>query len=451
MKGRHRPAGRNAPSLPLLFFRYYLVSLLALVLIITAVGVLVDRVYDSLNEDTGRNFMHGTATLIERELQRQPPADWDRTIAALSRQFSFRVALSSLDRLGDLDPELRGDIVGGTMRYDTDVRELYVRIGNSNRVLELGPLQIEAGDDDSLLSAGTHAKVLWWLLTGMGFGLLLLLQIWPVWRDLTALRAAADRLAAGDLGTRVPATRSRLLAPLADTLNGMAARLQEQVGAQQALSHAVAHELRTPIARLRFGLTMLDEADTPDEALRYRNDMETDMRELDELVNASMSYAQLDQDPARLRMEPVELRPWFTDLTELMQPLANGIRLELACVDGTAEFDRKLMCVVMRNLLVNALRYAASTVRLTVCRRDGLLDIAVDDDGPGIPPAERLRVFEPFHRVDDSRDRSTGNFGLGLAFVRLIVTRHGGRVRAVNSPLGGARLEVTLPAEPRPG
>lgn len=441
------------PSLASLFFRYYLSALLALVLIISAVGVIVDQLYNSVDEDNGRSFMRGTVVLIQNQLTQTPQAEWPAALARMAPAFSYKLALTDLSHLSQipaLEEADRQDISRGQLFLDMDSLVVYARIGKSTRVLALGPLNFTSIDNDSLLADGTHARALWWTLTGLGFGILVFLAIRPLWRDLDSIRNTAARLATGDLSARAPQARSWLLSPLSQGLNGMADRLQNQMTAHQALSHAVAHELRTPIARLRFGLSMLDETGTAEEHDKYRRGMERDMQELDELVNASMSYAQLDQGEVILQWEHAELSNWFGELAELVRPLApEAITLQVDCPADDAEFDHKLMYIAVRNLLVNAVRYARSSVQLQVAQQDGWLVITVDDDGPGVPRTERERVFDPFYRLDASRERKTGGFGLGLSFVRLIAEHHGGHVSISDSPAGGARFRLSIPAQSR--
>lgn len=113
--------------------------------------------------------------------------------------------------------------------------------------------------------------------------------------------------------------------------------------------------------------------------------------------------------------------------------------------------DPKLVARALLNLIRNGARYASRTVLLAAARdASGALVLSVDDDGPGIPAAERARVFEPFQRLDSSRDRQTGGFGLGLAIVRRVAQVHGGDVRLEDSPLGGARFVITLPVRTLP-
>jgi signal transduction histidine kinase len=438
------------PSLATLFFRYYLSALIALVLIVSVVGVIVDHTYNGVDEENGRNFMRGTVILVEQELQRHPETEWNDVLAKMAQTFSYKVALTDLSNLSNiptLDDTERQDITRGINRFDEDSLTVYSRVGESTRVLMLGPLNFTPSDSDSLLEDGTHAKALWWMLTGLGFGLLVFLAIRPLWNDLVAIRDTAGQLASGDLTARAPKAKSWLLLPLSQGLNGMADRLQIQMTAHQALSHAVAHELRMPIARLRFGLTMMAEAENEEDRQKFRNSMERDMHELDGLVNASMSYAQLDQGDVVLQWETTELPEWFGELLELVRPLAGpDISLGLSCPRTDAEFDRKLMYVATRNLLVNAARFASTSIRLKVEKRDNGLDIIVDDDGPGVPLAERDRIFEPFHRLGHSRDLPDGSFGLGLSFVRLIAKLHGGSAHVTDSPEGGARFVIHIPA-----
>lgn len=441
--------GLLRPSLATLFVRYYVSALIALVVLISGVGIVIDQIYNGVDEDNGRNFMRGTVVLLEQALQRHPEPEWHALLPALTAQFAYPVRMVDLGRLQTADDGVRQDLARGIMRFDAGSDLLYARIGHSTQVLVLGPLTFASPDSDSLLTDGTHARALWWTLTGLGFGLLVFFAIRPLWNDLVAIRGTAERLACGDLTARAPQARSWLLAPLSSGLNGMAERLQHQMKAHQTLSHAVAHELRTPIARLRFGLTMFDEAESAEERQKYRQGMEHDMQELDDLVNASMSYAQLDQGEIVLQREHTALHDWFADLLELIGPLASpGIALRMSCPHSDAEFDRNLMYIATRNLLVNAVRYARTQVWLRVEDRDGWLVIAVDDDGPGVPQDERERVFDPFHRVDNSRDRHTGGYGLGLSFVKLIAEQHGGSVYVTDSPEGGARFVLSVPSQP---
>ncbi|WP_028534662.1 ATP-binding protein [Paludibacterium yongneupense] len=440
MRPWHPLALFQKPTLTTLFFRYYLVALLSLVLLITGVGIVIDKLYNSVDEANGRNFMRGTVLLVLEDLARHPPARWDDEIHRLGSHFSFPVRLLALPTLTQLSPEQRHQVMNGDYALDIDNLLIYARVASSQRVLVLGPLSLDP-NSDSMLTDENHAQILWWTLTGLGFGILVFLALRPLWNDLVAIRQTAARLADGDFDARAPQARSWLLQPLSHGLNSMADRVWQQMKGHQAIGHAVAHELRTPIARLRFGLTMLDEAETEEDRQHYRRGMEEDMLELDELVNASLGYARLNRGDVVPELEDTDVAPWLEELAERVRPLMPpGMTLRLCCSCRNVAFDRRLMYIAVRNLLLNAVKYAQTRIDVTAqCQAAGF-EIFVDDDGRGVPVEEYDRIFEPFHRLDNSRDRNTGGYGLGLSFVRLIAAHHGGEAWVETSPLGGARF-----------
>jgi two-component system OmpR family sensor kinase len=241
--------------------------------------------------------------------------------------------------------------------------------------------------------------------------------------------------------------------PLAERINHMADRIEDLLEAQQSLLHSVSHELRTPIARLEFALELLDaRARDPDLSKRVKA-MEGDLRELNSLVNELLDMSKLDS-ARNLRAEPTALAAVLRECTEMLPPsphaldcaLGNELGDERGDALGELELDRRLLARAVSNLLRNAQKYAGSRILLAATRSAHGVEITVDDDGPGIPVEERDKIFDPFYRLDRSRDRATGGFGLGLSIARKAVALHGGSLRAESSPLGGARFVITLPA-----
>jgi signal transduction histidine kinase len=154
-------------------------------------------------------------------------------------------------------------------------------------------------------------------------------------------------------------------------------------------------------------------------------------------------------DEARfIRREPIELEPFLAELIASLQPTTDRRLSTETEVPGILNADRDRLAQALRNLLRNAVEHTQPGGAIELGAReaaDGRVQIWVDDDGPGIAPAERERVFDRFHRADPSRARSAGGTGLGLAIVRAIVDAQGGRVWATHAPLGGARVVVELP------
>ncbi|HRE17532.1 MAG TPA: ATP-binding protein, partial [Rhodocyclaceae bacterium] len=175
---------------------------------------------------------------------------------------------------------------------------------------------------------------------------------------------------------------------------------------------------------------------------------EQDLEELDGLIDASLTYARFEREAPEPHFSPTPLAPWLEDEVANMRPLARGLNIEVDCPpasDRLIDLDRKAMPYALKNLLRNAIKYARQTIRVSVDLQATHLLIHIDDDGIGIPEADRDRIFSAFTRLDRSRDRATGGYGLGLAIVRRVLEMHGGTATADISPLGGARFTLRWP------
>lgn len=229
----------------------------------------------------------------------------------------------------------------------------------------------------------------------------------------------------------------------------MAERIQRLIATQKELSSAISHELRTPIARMRFALEMLAGTEQPCERQRLWQMMEGDLDELDGLIDSSLTYARFEREQPELHLSTVDIAPWVEEQVAANRLLGRNLQL---LVDTSAlppaqrvELDCRSMPYAVTNLLRNAIRYARTRIRVSAALVGDQIELHVDDDGIGIPPDERERVFSAFTRLDRSRDRATGGYGLGLAIARLVLAQHGGTASAADSPLGGARFTLRWP------
>jgi len=286
-------------------------------------------------------------------------------------------------------------------------------------------------------------------------GLVALAAWWLVGRALRPvelIRAEADAIGASTLHRRVsePGTGDEVNR-LSRTMNAMLERLEGAVTRQRQFVADASHELRNPVAGIRTDLEVAlregDRADWPNVARAVLAEEER----LETVIGDLLVLAAEDEGAASLPGTDVEL-------TELAA--AEARRSRKVPVSSAAGPDRVVVVGspnqlqrALANLVDNAERHARSQVRIGTTNRAGWAQLWVDDDGPGIPPADRDRVFERFTRLDNGRARHQGGSGLGLAVVRSIVTRYGGRVWAEKGPLGGARLIIALPTPnpcPRP-
>ena len=436
-------------SLSRLFFNFYLLTMGSFVGIALIADFAISTALQGITVDYAKRFMGGTIVLIEEELLRHPRQQWDQAIRSLDRKFAYRLALEELDQV-QLPPGQREKLENGDIAIDSYRDIMFHRIRGGQQVLVVGPLSPELNPEyQRAIPLELRIRLITWTAIGLGFAILVWLWIRPIWRDLEALRQTARALGEGRFDTRAPAARSNLFSLLADTLNGMAERVQRLIAAQRELSSAISHELRTPIARLRFALEMAADSDDRQERERHWKTMEEDLEELDNLIDSSLTHARFERERPTLSPTPTPLAPWLTGQVEDLRMLAGKLELSLDLSalppDQKASLDRKSLPYAVRNLLRNAFKYARSQVRVSAEVQSGQILIHVDDDGIGVPEEERERIFDAFTRLDRSRDRTSGGYGLGLAIVRQVMEAHGGQAYAGQSPLGGSRFTLAWP------
>lgn len=268
------------------------------------------------------------------------------------------------------------------------------------------------------------------------------LGAYPIVRRLTkrleTLQQGVERWGEGDLARRLPEDGQDEVAFLAQRFNVAAARVQALLMSHKALLANASHELRSPLARIRMGLELMQAQPSP----ATHEEMARNIRELDQLIDEILLASRLDASPDDLGpLEPVELVGLCAE-----ECARTGAELEAPAgttsvlVSGLTRLLRR----ALRNLLENARRHGGGEVTLTLQTRGAHVEIRVCDRGPGIPPALRERIFEPFFRLPGASERE-GGVGLGLALVRSIAQRHGGTVHNEERPGGGACFVLRLP------
>lgn len=222
---------------------------------------------------------------------------------------------------------------------------------------------------------------------------------------------------------------------LARAFNGMQARIAGMVADRTRSLAAISHDLRTPLARIRLRAGFMPDAE-------MRAAVETDVSEMEAMIDTVLAYVrgETDTDPPEL----VHLGSLLLTVAEEAQDLGADVAYE-GPAHLTATLRRMGMKRAVTNLLDNARRYAASSIRLRLAASPGELRIMVEDDGPGIPEDALPRITEPFFRIEADRSRESGGAGLGLPIVRTAVEREGGRLEIANRPEGGLRCEIVLP------
>ncbi|MDT8905387.1 two-component sensor histidine kinase [Pseudomonas sp. AF76] len=426
-----------------LLIRLYLVTIVSYSAAIYLMPELVIRVFHERFLTYNLDYSRGLQTLMVKQFHAAPVAQWPALAAQMDKEFDpLRIELASIDDSG-FSPDEQARLKRG---------ENVVRLGEWGwRTLAVSPLDGQVAVKMVVPPDPADVSWLYWSINVLiGATLLACLLLWlrPHWRDLERLKRTAERFGKGHLSERTLIASSSNIGSLAHVFDTMAGDIENLLNQQRDLLNAVSHELRTPLTRLDFGLALALSDDLPPASRERLQGLVAHIRELDELVLELLSYSRL-QNPERLP-ERVEV-----PLDEFIDSILGSVDEDLAAPDvvidvllhGTLErfvLDPRLTARALQNLLRNAMRYCEKRIQVGVLVSDQGCEIWVDDDGIGIPDDERERVFEPFYRLDRSRDRATGGFGLGLAISRRALEAQGGTLTVEPSPLGGARFRLWL-------
>jgi len=290
-------------------------------------------------------------------------------------------------------------------------------------------------------------------LLAIGVPMLLVVVGATTWRvvgralaPVEAIRAEVDAISTTQLHRRVPQPAARdEIGRLAGTMNQMLERLERAHTRQRRFVADASHELRTPIAAIRqhAEVALAHPGRSPDG--EFARTVHAETLRMQTLVDDLLLLAQADEGVLPLKRQPVDLDDAVFDQARRLRDLGSLAvdvsRVSAARVDG----DPAALGRVLQNLAGNAARHGRQTVAFALSEQDGWAELHVDDDGPGVPAADRSRVFDRFVRLDGSRARVDGGSGLGLAIVAEIVAAYGGTAVIGDSPLGGARVTLRLP------
>ena len=275
--------------------------------------------------------------------------------------------------------------------------------------------------------------------------------IFPLERKLQLIQVGVNEVSQGNLDSQVQVIGQDEIARLSATFNAMTSHIKRLIESQRELTRAVSHELRTPVARIRFAVDMLADTDDEDSRFMQRDYIDEDIEALNGLIDEILTYAKLEEGSPKLDLEPVNFKELIEQIVRETNALGKDIKIigKPPSSKVTAIADRRYLHRVIQNLAGNALRYAESTIIISAGVRKGNAFVCVEDDGHGISEADREKVFIPFSRLDDSRTRASGGYGLGLSIVSRIAFWFSGNMKVDESPeLSGARFTMTWPVKP---
>ncbi|AQY66720.1 HAMP domain-containing protein [Pseudomonas sp. Y39-6] len=416
-----------------LFLRLYVILALGLAGAIWLVNYTFDELLPDANETYSREILRGPAYGLVEQLRPLLGEARQARLAELQRHYGLHLKLIEKDALALTEREQKL-LTDGSLLVRGDFSEFITPIDGGAQLLEIKLPQ--------------EPKIYLWAYVLLGLCLAIVLYFWvrPHWRDLEHIRLAAQRFGDNDLGSRILLPRRSTVRELAGHFNQMAERIESLIANQRELTNAVSHELRTPIARLSFELDQLKQQADPRQCLALITDMYADLGELEEMVSELLTYASLERGATQVTQENIEAHSWLDSVigSVALEAEAEGVQLSLrTCEVDFIQIEPRFMARAVINLLRNAIRYAERRVEVSLVKFGSGYEVRVCDDGPGIPEEGRAKIFQPFIRLDASRDRRTGGFGLGLALVQRVCQWHGGQVQVFDSEWGGASFRMS--------
>ncbi|ATQ82397.1 sensor histidine kinase BfmS [Moraxella sp. K23] len=375
-------------------------------------------------------------------------AEKQQRLQQIQKFFPFKLTLQSVNKLQlDTDQKARlyrKDIVI-MFRDNTSVENSSIRVlaptELQDTVVDLGPIPLFNWFPLNLIISITLISM---FLISLGVYAL----IFPLERKLQLIQSGITKVREGKLNTKVKVVGEDEIAHLAATFNSMTEHIRRLIESQRELTRAVSHELRTPVARIRFAVDMLADTDDYDDRMSQRDYIDQDIESLNGLIDEILTYAKLEEGSPKMDWEDVDLQELVSQIARETNALGKPVNVKIGKVQkgAFAQADRRYLHRVLQNLAGNATRYAESTIIISAGLEKNEAFISVEDDGQGIPEKDREKVFIPFARLDDSRTRASGGYGLGLSIVSRIAFWFNGRMSVDESPtLGGARFIMKWP------
>ncbi len=455
-----------------LYLRIYLTVVVVLLLFAFASGLLFQRQIDQervRSESVLSERMEAWGDLIQRSLPGldAPPADQAAALKDWSQRLRIPLALDDTNgqRIGVSESFSRREAEAGARGFPVRLED-----GRTLWVMRPGLRQRAGGQRAGPSEGGPPGAGPGGPRAGRpeppplpfvppdwqrGVGLVVLLVIlflavsagaYPVVRRLTrrleALKQGVERFGAGDLRQRVEVSGRDEVAAVATSFNQAAGKVEALVRSHQSLLANASHELRSPLARMKMAVSMLDDAPPglrDEQRAKLKREIDTNVAELDALVEEVLLASRLDA--AATTLDPAER----VDLLALAAEEAARVDAAVDGVSLTVTGDERLLRRALRNLLENARHYGGRDIGVRIERAAGRAVVRVSDRGPGVPEALRERIFEAFYRLPGHAEKA-GGVGLGLSLVRQIAERHGGSVRCEARDGGGSCFVLSLPA-----
>ena len=420
-------------------------SLLLVILVaVLGIGWALDNFFNQYQTQPNKEFdelsaYHQLGKSLASTLDKQKNPQ--QFIASWQQDNKLSVKLVDLDDFFLPDALKQAFYGGEPLEYETDLNiSIHFIVPSHKQVLIFNIPPVVKESQNSLLQL---------LLTGVFyFGILIVVLIWlsPLIKQLTQLRQTTKSFGEGQLHQRINVNSRSYIAGIENEFNHMAERIETLISDNKLLSDAFAHDLRAPLARLRFGIEIFQATEKTETRDKYQRHLSRDISEMEKLVNVLLNYARIEQSMMTVKQQCINLNDLISQCLGAVTDSNKIINWQVqgdAMVNGDANY----LSMLINNLLCNALQYAINEITVTIEKSASKLQLTISDDGPGIAIDKREELLKPFMRGEQSHENQ--GYGMGLAIVARIAKLHDATLIITDSTeLGGAALCLTFKESP---
>lgn len=414
--------------------------LLVVILAVVSIGGALDNFFNQYQTQPSKiahelSTYHQLGTSLAATLDQQP--DPQQFITDWQQASHLAVELVALDDLF-LPESLKDDFYAGKpLDFESEENiTIHFIVPSHNQTLVFTIPPIVTDNHNNAL------QLVFTMLFYLGIVLVVLVWLYPLIKQLQQLRRYTKAFGEGQLQQRINVKPASYIASIEHEFNRMAQRIESLISDNKLLSDAVAHDLRTPLARLRFGIEMLQETDSPETREKHQQRLSRDIDEMEKLVNVLLNYARIEQSILATQPQPIDLNALVSGCVEVAAHGEIHVHWQPQ-TDAVIYGDVNYLSMLINNLLGNALQYAHNKISIKVTKMGAEIRLAISDDGPGIPNDKRDELTKPFMQGDNALEKP--GYGMGLAIVAKIAQLHDAVFEIGDSAeLGGAECCVTF-------
>lgn len=394
--------------------------------------------------DFGSSLVRSSAFLMLNELGQHKGEQRVQALTNLRTMFHYPIQLQRLNKLHIPTTNARAvregniSVVLKNPTSSTPSLMAYAPIGNSPYALVIG--SIPFFDWFPINMIVWEVSIILLLLAIVSF-----LLVRPLERRLQQVDKQVEAIGQDKELHTNPPKKGDAIGNLVNTVNAMAARIHRLIDGQNDMVSAISHELRTPISRIRFRMAVIEQQQS-EEVIEQSIGIERDLTALETLIDEVLTFSKLQRDMPELDVTDISVAELYSQLLASINTINPEASFNLVnTVVESIAADQRYLYRALENLVLNAQKYANNKIDIGFSTTNTMQKIWVADDGPGIPEDQHDSLFEPFKRLDQSRDRNTGGYGLGLAIVKQIVQWHQGSVSISKSQYNGAKIIIEIP------